>query len=719
MFLPFLIENRIEFLKKQHEAGISTSHDPYAIHKSAPKIIDHFALHADPTPHKEYTQWVVGQYKKQNIRQEDADRIKSALEKFHTAKPRLTNKDINNYTDVSDVEQAVSKPGVVDDEDHADAGLHVMYKDDKYQINHLQTQQASMKIYGGGASGGRKLGTNWCTAARSENNMFSHYNSQGPLYTIHVEDDRNSPYQYHKSSQQFMDRFDRPVDVYSFSKQHPVASEKLEHASPQFLSTPEKITKYIDEVAVNRPHELDAVYTMLGNSPHFNSSHVDQIIDHTLAKDATKHRGQLIGLMDTSPHVNKQHINKIMNHVERFSQKANAVPLPLAALVAHIPTKYIDEDLAHRVLSLPSDTRSHVLHTWTSGPSTNGLRNSHIANVLPKEFVSDAIERSLGNNDRLVSTNTLEYIARHTPHAEHLDILSAHPNSQVSLNTTYNLNSSVKHLINAASKDDFKMYTRLYRHPNYNHSVMDHLVPKKFDDLRFADSLTLVTHKGERPFTQQQLGRLLSSNAQPSVAARYIEHVRAPENIAKAKEEATRVIKYGSEYYREHEPSYQLVKTAYHNKPGTPNAMPQELRQHIFDVSAEHGTGNAKIEGIKYTTNSRVLGEILNDKRPDDSLGIISLRRKLAADNPHIDPIHIKNKMIEDPVNFVESLGNSLAKDDNHPLTRVREAGLADQKLYRVLVDAHRSIPDDIVNHFKRESHKQAIQKLFPGSPKL
>ena len=103
-----LLENRIETLKtKVFKDGFNTSHDTQAQHKDTSDIVDHFADKADPTNKKIHTQWILNQYKRSKIRQEDHPRIREALSNFETHKGKLENKDINQYKSLSDVEDAV------------------------------------------------------------------------------------------------------------------------------------------------------------------------------------------------------------------------------------------------------------------------------------------------------------------------------------------------------------------------------------------------------------------------------------------------------------------------------------------------------------------------------------------------------------------------------------------------------------------------------------
>ena len=66
-----LTEGRITFLKKNNPE-IDSSHDVLATHRDSGAIIDHFAQNADPSPKNLNTQWILSQYKKKAIRQEDA-----------------------------------------------------------------------------------------------------------------------------------------------------------------------------------------------------------------------------------------------------------------------------------------------------------------------------------------------------------------------------------------------------------------------------------------------------------------------------------------------------------------------------------------------------------------------------------------------------------------------------------------------------------------------
>jgi hypothetical protein len=169
-FKNYLLENRLDFLK-QNTKNLSTDHDTLAKHKSAPEIIDHFATHADPTTKKTNTAWIVNQYKKGTIRQEDHPRIKSALEGFEKYKSKLPAKDINSYKSLGHLEDAV-EPHLgsfsSNREEKASIkheGADLIHDGKDLMVHKLKTKEAACH-YG--------AGTKWCTAAR-ENNMFDEY----------------------------------------------------------------------------------------------------------------------------------------------------------------------------------------------------------------------------------------------------------------------------------------------------------------------------------------------------------------------------------------------------------------------------------------------------------------------------------------------------------------------------------------------------------------
>lgn len=227
--IEILNEDRTPKLKEIFKDKLSTAHDTTAKFKKSDEIVDHFTDNADPTTRHvmkdnqptgersggNYTQWILGQYKKGHIRQEDAPRIKDTLTHFEKHKSKLANKDINQYKHIADVTEAVEPHlGTVSKKEEVrqvkSEGADLVHDDEHIMVHRLKTKEAACH-YG--------AGTQWCTAA-DNHNMFDHYNQQGPLYVIRHKAE-NKKYQFHFESGQFADERDRMIPPKDLVKKMP------------------------------------------------------------------------------------------------------------------------------------------------------------------------------------------------------------------------------------------------------------------------------------------------------------------------------------------------------------------------------------------------------------------------------------------------------------------------------------------------------------------
>jgi hypothetical protein len=207
----------------------------------------------DPTANKQYTQWLANEYAKRTFRAEDSARVRNALSefiKYRTAIKRLGKSvDINQYDfyTLQDLIDEITKEGSV-------AGIRKNYEYEN-EMRFLSrtvagelviplTQRASCEL---------GQGTRWCTAA-SKNNMFAHYNEEGPLF-IWIDRD-GSKYQFWFSSDlrdadeysdeywQLMDSSDRPLWEYApdklkeFVYQNPVTGKLFRNFESKLLEIP-------------------------------------------------------------------------------------------------------------------------------------------------------------------------------------------------------------------------------------------------------------------------------------------------------------------------------------------------------------------------------------------------------------------------------------------------------------------------------------------------
>ena len=197
----------------------------------------------DPTKNKQYVQWLANQYIKNQFRLEDAPRVKEVLVNFNRLKPRIEQKDINRY-DFHSLDQTIDQ--ILDvklDTDNTDVssvpGVKVLYKGLLGYLAIPETKQASCTL---------GSGTKWCTAAK-ENNMFDHYNKQGPLYIWKDRD--GSKYQFHFQAGQFMDAQDKPINkglLNKFRTQHPVLKKLFAEEEKKIASDPDVAIVYARDV---------------------------------------------------------------------------------------------------------------------------------------------------------------------------------------------------------------------------------------------------------------------------------------------------------------------------------------------------------------------------------------------------------------------------------------------------------------------------------------
>lgn len=281
-----LTEDRVDFLKEKNPV-IDTSHDKNAASwdTTASAVIDHLAAKADPTKKKIHTQWILGQYKQKNIRLEDSPRVNAALSEFEKHKAKLSKKDINQYKNIGEIEDAVqphfgtAASNAEKIKQTTEKGRTLIHagKDGTHVYRLEPTpegKEASQNIYGGGHSAGGTH-TSWCTAARSEQCMFDHYSKSQPLHVIHTPSGK--VYQAHPVANQLMNSRDEPV------------SAEVEDSNRDWVPHPDagSISNGLDHIPNGWKLKLSH------NLPNITSSDIEhglaQTDDDEIAKAAAKH----------------------------------------------------------------------------------------------------------------------------------------------------------------------------------------------------------------------------------------------------------------------------------------------------------------------------------------------------------------------------------------------------------------------------------------------
>lgn len=206
--LEFLIENRIQFIKNAVKDKIDASHDPAAAKLSSDGIVDHIASKIDPTPNKEYTQWLVNRYKNNEFSLSDHKDLKKQVSAFHEARPLINVHDLGAVKSLDELADHVAiGKGVVASrkaaENESTAPMQEVFREgDIYGVK-VPNARVSTHNYG---PNGKIVQTRWCTASEGANAFTTH---KGGKYVIHLPNGEVG--QMHHQSNQFMDKNDHPI----------------------------------------------------------------------------------------------------------------------------------------------------------------------------------------------------------------------------------------------------------------------------------------------------------------------------------------------------------------------------------------------------------------------------------------------------------------------------------------------------------------------------
>lgn len=166
------------------------------------EIIQYLAKQTDAN----YIQWIARQYATGQFRLEDVNRIKNEIIEFNKVKPKLINKDLNSYKNLSALYTELEKFKDVDTTSNNQKvqsikmeGVKKIIDTPNFKVLQLLTKEAAC-YYGSG--------TKWCTAA-DVNNQFDYYNNLGTIYVI-IAGDRK--FQLHMETNQFTDERDLEIE---------------------------------------------------------------------------------------------------------------------------------------------------------------------------------------------------------------------------------------------------------------------------------------------------------------------------------------------------------------------------------------------------------------------------------------------------------------------------------------------------------------------------
>lgn len=156
-----------------------------------------------------YGKWILVLYNRGKLKEEDFYKVTEYLTTFKDNLSKIQNKDIMSYKSLQDLvtiirpfegQQDVSKKEEIRLLKTKEADK--IYEDDNYIVIVPLTERASC-YYG--------ANTKWCTAAKTQNNMFDHYNDKGKLFII-INKKSGKKYQFHFETLSFMTELDTPIE---------------------------------------------------------------------------------------------------------------------------------------------------------------------------------------------------------------------------------------------------------------------------------------------------------------------------------------------------------------------------------------------------------------------------------------------------------------------------------------------------------------------------
>ena len=259
---------------------------------------------ADPTPHKEYTEWLARRYGEGHWHLEDVlSKIPTELKKFNELKLRKMlppeTRDINRFKNFtgfqSYVEKSWSAAGLEQKSPVGKGRAQEYYNDNEIRVIIPEDEEAAC-YYG--------QGTRWCTAGR-ENNMFKNYSSRGKLYIIIPKQPQHTgeKYQFHFADEQFMDERDDPIDLRDLVAVYPSLTQAFAQQAQQFHIFPlmsEQEQQTASKGAKDYLLNVGKVYDDNILTVNISSNHTDNGISWYRSKMVEAFTGQLLYERDFS-----------------------------------------------------------------------------------------------------------------------------------------------------------------------------------------------------------------------------------------------------------------------------------------------------------------------------------------------------------------------------------------------------------------------------------
>lgn len=174
-------------------------------------------------------QWVVNQYKRNEVKLEDMSQLGEDLKLFTKVRPRLAKKDLNQYKSLDELYDAIEEFK----EEGAAASHKELKRKEKLEGAEKIVEKPgfyAIQLKTANAACDYVKGTKWCTSNKEQ---FDHYNKDGPLFVVIAKDDKgkDKKFQIHYESGSLMNDRDRPLSKQEieFLSKHDGWTEFLNH----------------------------------------------------------------------------------------------------------------------------------------------------------------------------------------------------------------------------------------------------------------------------------------------------------------------------------------------------------------------------------------------------------------------------------------------------------------------------------------------------------
>jgi len=146
----------------------------------------------DPTPNKQYTQYIVKWYLSDNVHafpniEDGTSTLRQAFDDFYRMKARIPEeyRDIAQYTSAKNFMDSVQyfREEYGKKEELPEGQYKIIYNDPRYAKAYWAIDEQAACFLG--------QGTQWCTAATKATNYFDEYDAKGPLLIFHMKEEIN------------------------------------------------------------------------------------------------------------------------------------------------------------------------------------------------------------------------------------------------------------------------------------------------------------------------------------------------------------------------------------------------------------------------------------------------------------------------------------------------------------------------------------------------